>query len=363
MRKAFIFFVFVFFLSCQKNDNGLSDDCLNEKVDANNKIKGGSLLQTYSLFDSTVSLPEDIIKTTDLAQKTNANWVSLSPIICLQERGGNINGSPYSFRVSDEIDKMKVIIPKMENSGLQNIMLKPNTCFWEVNGSSFWGDFYVTNEQEWRYVEIAYEELVYEFAKLSIEFPNVKLLCVGNELKQFATRRPQFFKSLIAKIRTDFPVLKLTYAANWDEYQSIAFWGDLDYIGVNPYFSLVNKKTATVNEVEIAFLPIKSKLKELSCTYQKPILFTEYGFRSIDYATWQPWTLGDVQLDYKVNFAAQENAYAAFYNVFWEESWLAGGFFWEWDILSNGEINKENDNGWYVRDKPVEKIIKERYSR
>jgi hypothetical protein len=360
MKKILIFYILFLFISCQ-NDNGFDDDCLNEKVNLTNKIKGGSILQPHILDDSV--LPESsTIKTTDLAQRTNANWISLSPLICLQDGGNNIN-TPYTFRVSDEIYKMKSIIPKMQKSGLQNVMLKPNACFGEVDGSQFSGDFYVTTDEQWKQIEIAYEELIYEFAKLSVMFPEVKLLCVGNELKKFATTRPQFFKNLIARIRTDFPALKLTYAANWDEYSEIAFWNDLDYIGLNPYFPTVNKKTATVVEIERSFLPIKSKLKNMSCTYQKPILFTEYGFRSMDYATWQPWTLGQVLIDYKVNFAVQENAYNAFYKVFWEQSWVAGGFFWEWDVLAIGEVNKPNNNGWYVRDKPAEKVIRERYSK
>jgi hypothetical protein len=359
MKKIFIFSLF-FIISCQNND-GFDNDCLNEKVNINNKIKGGSILQTH--YFSDFLLPEYEIKTTDLAQIVSANWVSLSPIVGLDDGGGPAVGNPYSFLPSQQTDKMRVIIPKMKNSGLQNIMLKPLTVFWIVDGSSFWSDFYVTTETEWRKVEIAYEELIYEFAKLSIEFPEVKILSIGNELREFTKRRPQFFKNLIARIRADFPALKLTYAANWDEYNNVTFWGDLDYIGVNPYFSLVNKKTASVEEIERAFNPLKSKLKNMSCTYQKPILFTEYGFRSMDYATWKPWLLGNVLLDYKVNFKVQENAYTAFYNTFWEQSWVAGGFFWEWDVLAIGETNNPDNNGWYVRDKPVEKIIRERYSR
>ena len=361
MKKTLLFSFIILIFSCQ-NDDGFNDDCLNEKVNIDNKINGGSILQTHFFVDIATGIPESEIKTTDLRQKTNANWVSLSPLVALNVDGGNANGNPYSFKPSQQTEKMKIIIPKMSNSGLSNVMLKANTVFWIVDGSSFWGDFYVTTETEWRNVEIAYEELIYEFAKLSKEFPEVKILSIGTELREFTKRRPQFFKNLISRIRTDFPALKLTYAANWDEYDSVTFWGDLDYIGVNPYFSLVNRKTATVKEIERVFVPVKSKLKYISCTYQKPILFTEYGFRSIDYATWKPWLLGDVT-NRNLNFAVQNNAYNAFYNTFWEQPWVAGGFFWEWDTVGIGQTINPNNNGWYVNDKPVEKIIKERYSK
>ena len=362
MKRLFLFCTLITFLSCEKdNDDGLSrESCLNT-IEIDNKINGGSILQTWILFDGAKPT-EDIIHTIDLAKKTNASWVSLSQIIGIEDISSQLLLYKYRFPVSAEVDKMKGVIPKMGNSSLHSIMLKPLTSFWEVDGSSFWGDFYVETEAEWLEVERAYTELFYEFAKLSEEFPEVKLLSIGTELKEFTKRRPQFFRALIAKIRTDFPNLKLTYAANWDEYQSVSFWKDLDYIGVNPYFPLLNEKNPTLNEIKTAFTPIKDNLSALSCTFGKPILFTEYGFRSSDYGLWESW-LREFYYDKAVNFEIQNNAYTAFYNVFWDEDWVAGGFFWEWKILFNGEVNNPNGNGWYVNDKPIEKIIRERYSK
>ncbi|GAA3596481.1 hypothetical protein Q4Q39_08240 [Flavivirga amylovorans] len=350
MKRLLIFCIAIAFFSCEKDDDGFPKDCLTEKISTNDKINGGSILQVYRLrIDG---------KIIDLAQKTNINWVTLSPLVQLEKLCDN----HPCFDINDEVELMKVVIPNMIQSGINNIMLKPLTSFWTVNGSGFWGDFYVNTEEEWKPIEKTYTELFYEFAKLSEEFPEVKLLSIGNELKEFTKRRPQFFKTLITSIRKDFPNIKLTYSANWDEYQSVSFWEDLDYIGVNSYFPLVNKETPTVNEIKQAFNPIKNNLKDLSCTYDKPILFTEYGYRSIDYAAWKAWLLGNVS-NTNHNFEAQNRGYTAFYDTFWDEDWVAGGFFWEWKILSNEEINNPNENGWYVNDKPVEEIIKERYSK
>ena len=357
MNKAIlILFVVLTSLSCD-TENGDSISPV-PKVNVGEKIKGGSILQTWKFASSGSRAPSS----TDMAVKTNAEWVSLSPVVGVSQL---CDGPcrPYSFRPSDETEKMKVIIPKMINSGLTQIMLKPITSFWTVNGSSFWGHFYVDTEEEWADIENAYGDLFYELAKLSETFPEIKLLSIGNELNEFTQRRPQFFRSLISRIRSDFPDLALTYAANWDEYQSVSFWGDLDYIGVNPYFSLVDQKTPTLSEIEQALSPIKQDMLALSWTFQKPILFTEYGFRSMDYGTWQPWLLGDILIDYRVNFQVQETSYKAFFNTFWEEPWVAGGFFWEWRVLFNEEIFNPNNNGWYINDKPAEKVIKDRYTK
>ena len=354
-RTNILLFIGLALFSCE-NEEDRDNISPAPSVNVQEKIKGGSILQTWMFASSGSRAP----LSTDLAEKTNAEWVSLSPVV-----GVSLwcDGPcrPYNFGPSDETEKMKKIIPKMIDSGLKQIMLKPITSFWEVNGSSFWGDFYVDTEEDWEDIENAYSDLFYELAKLSETFPEVKLLSIGNELREFTQRRPQFFRSLIARIRLDFPGLALTYAANWDEYQSVSFWEDLDYIGVNPYFSLVNQKTPTPSEIEQALSPIKQDMLALSLTHQKPILFTEYGFRSMDYGTWQPWLLGDVLIDKNVNFQVQETSYRAFFETFWEEPWVAGGFFWEWRVLFSGEINNPNDNGWYINDKPAEKIIKERY--
>lgn len=317
------------------------------------KINGGSILQTWLLAGNDVS-------TLDLKQKTNANWVSLSPIVGIADW---CDGPcrPYCFPISSEIEKMNVLIPKVINSGLENIMLKPITAFWIVNGSGYWGDFYVSTEKEWEEIEKAYEELYVEFAKLSERFPEVKILSIGTELKKFSKRRPQFFKALISKIKTAYPNLKLTYAANWDEYQNISFWQGLDYIGINSFFPLVNKKTPSIDEIKQALVAIKNRLQNFSCAYQKPILFTEYGYRSIDYGAWKQWLLGEVNSQ-NINFEVQKNSYIAFYDTFWAESWVAGGFFWEWKLLLNNETNNPNENGWYINDKPAQTIIKQRYA-
>lgn len=360
MKRLLIFCIAITFFACEKDDEGFTNDCNIDNINIDGKIKGGSILQTWQLFNGSKP-PKDIIHTIDLAQKTNANWVSLSPVIGIKDKSEQFPPFKYEFPVSAEVAKMKEIIPKMSKSGLHNVMLKPLTSFWIVNDSSFWGGFYVDTEEEWLEIEKAYTDLFYEFAKLSEEFPEVKLLSIGNELKEFTKRRPQFFKELIAIIRADFPNLKLTYAANWDEYESVSFWDDLDFIGVNPYFPLVNKETPTINEVKQALAPVKENLKTLACTTSKPILFTEYGYRSIDYSAWKAWLLGDITTN-NHNFEAQKNAYTAFYDTFWDEDWVAGGFFWEWRIISNGEVNNPNANGWNVNDKPVEEIIFDKYS-
>jgi hypothetical protein len=36
---------------------------------------------------------------------------------------------------------------------------------------------------------------------------------------------------------------KLTYAANWDDFDKVPFWKELDYIGIDAYFPLSDAAT------------------------------------------------------------------------------------------------------------------------
>jgi len=62
----------------------------------------------------------------------------------------------------------------------------------------------------------------------------------ANPIQRINERRAllrQEWKKLIQNIRKIYSG-QLTYAANFDNYQNIAFWEDLDVMGINAYFKL-----------------------------------------------------------------------------------------------------------------------------
>jgi len=327
----------------------------NVKVDS--KITGGNILSTFRLTGlGTESF--------DMPMRTNSKWIALSPVINLSRdsEGG------LSFDVSKAANVPK-IINNIVDKGADNFLLKPLINF-EVLDFDFWGDFEAESEDQWKVIEATFRELLLAYAAVSIDNPEVKILCIGNELSNFTRLRSNFFSDIAVEIKAMYPDFLLTYAANWDEFEHITFWEDLDYIRINPYFPLVNKATPTESEIENAYKPIKTTLSNLSAKYNKPILFTEYGFRSIDFAAWRAWELPDFitnQGNYNPQVQVQVNAYNTFYNTFWDESWVVGGFFWLWEIVSQSDIDNGNqanflNSDWTINYKPVEEVIKNRYS-
>ena len=61
------------------------------------------------------------------------------------------------------------------------------------------------------------------------------------------------------------------------------------------------------------------KTKFLSEKFEKPILFTEFGYRSMDYTGKKPWLVDRNQME--VNLEAQAEATQAVFDEFWEKLW------------------------------------------
>lgn len=90
--------------------------------------------------------------------------------------------------------------------------------------------------------------------------------------------------------------------------------------------------------------------------FKKPILFTEYGYRSVDYTGKEPWDSAS-KTSSETNLNAQTNAMVAVYSEFWTEHWFAGGFLWKW-FPNHSAVGGYSDNRFTPQNKPAQKIIK-----
>jgi len=236
-----------------------------------------------------------------------------------------------------------------------NIMLKPQ--IW-VRRGAFTGDIIMENESNWNTLEATYSKFILDYAQLA-EDTQVNVFCIGTELEEFITHRPEYWHDLIVKIKKVYSG-KLTYAANWDEFKRTPFWEQLDYIGIDAYFPLSKTKTPSYEEALAGWTSHKQLIHDFAKTYNKPILFTEYGYRSVDYAGKEPWN-SDRAMN-EVNLEAQLNCSKALFDTFWDEPWFAGGFVWKW-FIKHDTSGGENDSRFTPQNKPVEQLIKTYYSK
>ncbi len=286
--------------------------------------------------------------------KVNANWAAVMPFGFLK----NLETSNVVFNTErqwwgERRDGAKKTIELLNQRGIK-VMLKPQIWVWH---GEFTGNIKMTSEEQWKALENSYKNFILLYARLAEEM-KVPMLCIGTELHTFVQTRPMYWAALIKEIRTVYKG-KLTYAENWDQFANAPFWAALDYIGIDAYFPVSESKTPSIEELKLGWQKHKKNIMKLKDIVEKPVLFTEYGYRSVHYTGKEPWNSNLVEGNF--NFEAQNNALTALYQEFWNEPWFAGGFIWKW-FHNHNEVGGKANNQFTIQNKPSEKIIKEFYS-
>lgn len=278
-----------------------------------------------------------------------ANSVAFSPFGLIRKNNPEVTFNSEGQWEGETLDGIATAVTEAHKKGLKT-MVKPQLWGWDI----FTGTFHFETEKDWQKFEGDYEKFILAYAELA-ESVDSEVFCIGTELADFVEERPTYWDSLIVKVKKVYTG-KLTYAENWDAFDKIHFAKQLDFIGVDAYFPLTEEISPTVKEYEKGWGKWKTKMENFSDTIGKPILFTEWGFRSIDKNGAKPWEFGN---NPNINFENQSKAYEATFNQFWEEKWFAGGFLWKWfPSLKDGN---KIDDGFTPQNKPGEKVLREQF--
>ena len=308
------------------------------------KINGISFVASNTAIDAKHVKP---------VLNVNGNFVALMPFGFIKElKNPNVKYSSSRQWFGETKKGLEHYATEFKKANVK-IMIKPQIWVWR---GEYTGYIEMNSETDWKILEDSYSTFILDFASIA---QNIKadIFCIGTELEKFVVKRPQYWVSLITKIRKIYKG-KLTYAANWDEFKRVPFWKKLDYIGVDAYFPLSDKKTPSVVDFEKGWDPHKKQIRKIQLENNKPILFTEYGYRSVDYTGKKPWESNRIKGN--VNLEAQKNATQAIYNQFWNEDWFSGGFIWKW-FHNHDDVGGENNNRFTPQNKPTEKLIKKLY--
>lgn len=309
-----------------------------------NKINGISFVASNTLTSQ---------KEIEPVIKTNANWITLMPFAFMK----STKDSTVFFNSKRQwIGERKEGIETASalfNKNKIKVMLKPQ--IWIPNG--FTGHIEMNSEAEWVSLEKNYEKFILFYAEIA-EKQKIELFCIGTELNTFVINRPKYWYHLIEKIKAIYSG-QLTYAENWDSYQTVPFFDALDYIGIDAYFPLSKEKTPTINELENNWEIYKEKIEGFSKKLKKKVLFTEFGYQSKDYTTHEPWEFSKNRI---VNLKGQSNALQALFNTFWEEDWFAGGFLWKW-YDNHNNVGGFDNSDYTVQNKPAFEIIAFEYKK
>jgi hypothetical protein len=285
-----------------------------------------------------------------------SNWIAVipyaftilgKPVVHYRAEGGQWWGErPEGVRKS---------IQMAHDAGLK-VMLKPQVYI--PNGWT--GGLTFSDSLEWKKWEASYTDYLMQMVTIATEL-EVEMLCIGTEFSISTKDRPQYWTNLIKAIKLKYPG-KLTYSANWDNYESVSFWPDLDFIGISAYFSISEGTTPKTEDLLVGWKSHAKKLQAVSATMKKPILFTEYGYLSVDGCAWKGWEVESKVNQMPVNQQAQANAIGALWNTFSQEPWWAGGFLWKWfpemqghegyperDYTPQGKIAQDTLKYWHQK--------------
>lgn len=282
-------------------------------------------------------------------QAIGAGWVALTPYAFSRAGEPLVKGNYSQQWWGERTDGARQCIKWARESGLK-VMMKPHV--W-VRGQGWCGDFDLEKDEDWKAWEESYLAYLLPLGKLAEE-TGVELFCIGTEYRQLVRKRPACWSRIICEMREVYSG-KLTYAANWDNYENVDFWDELDYIGIDAYFPLTEDEMPSVETLESAWKPWKNKLAETAKHYKKPLLFTEYGYRPVKETAARPWeTKGGT-----LHMEMQSRAYEALYRSFWQEDWFAGGFLWKW--FADTDAGGPDHKGFTPQNKPALKQIQTWY--
>lgn len=294
-------------------------------------------------------------KHVDPVIKVNANYAAVMPFGFIRNlQDPNVIFNTERQWYGETRAGAKQYIELLKKNGVK-IMVKPQIWVWR---GEFTGDIVMESEADWKALEKTYTDFALTYAKLAEE-TKAEMYCIGTELEEFVKHRPAYWKGLISKIRQVYKG-KLSYAANWDEYPKTPFWDKLDYVGVDAYFPLCEARLPSPEQMREGWQKWKMRLLEVSKKSNRPILFTEFGYRSMDYTAKKPWLVDQNQME--VNLKAQAEALQVIFEEFWKEEWFAGGFVWKW-FIHHEEVGGSKDNRFTPQNKPAEDVIRAHYGR
>ncbi|MFC3576290.1 hypothetical protein ACFOZ0_24010 [Streptomyces yaanensis] len=276
---------------------------------------------------------------------TGARWVTFTPT-WYQNRPTDPAMHTTEETASD--GSLRRIVDRAHALGLK-VMIKPHV---DLPGDADRAEIGPRDRTAWF---AAYRRFITHYADLAAD-TRTEQFAVGTELAGVSGDLAAWTK-VISAVRDHYDG-PLTYAANYDEYERIPFWKELDLIGIDAYWPLSTKPTDDTERLRRAWEPIGKRLAAYAQRQNRRILFTEAGYVSQRGATTAPyaWTISN-----RTGDAEQAAAYRALLDSFEGKRWWAGVCWWMWDDWpDSGETPARL--AYSPHGKPAEKVLRDRWA-
>lgn len=283
--------------------------------------QGASIQPTYSTDFSSDSFKQSLAK----LAATGANYVTL--IIPYYQP--SLDSSNIYAGANTPTDQSLIDAINYAHSLGMRVMLKPHI---DVATGEWRAMINATDRDGWY---ASYGAILNKYASIANQY-QVEEISVGAELYRMAAQTQNYnntqrWNQLISDIRARYSG-SLTYSANHTspaEENEIQFWSSLDYIGVSAYFALApNQTSPTAADLQNSWAGVDSQIiRPLYQTWNKPILFTEVGYKSVSGANTEPWAWWRSGSQ---DQAGQANLYEALFAYWNNQSYFQGVHLWDW---------------------------------
>jgi len=288
-----------------------------------------------------------------LLTETNTEWIS----ICLSWFQSNTTSHDIRLdpNLTPTTGSVKHAITTAHSLGFK-VMLKPMVDTLEEEKTQGYPTVWrgeIQPSDEWF---ARYSNFINFFAEFAEE-NGVELFSVGCEFKATTQEKEQWEK-VISGVRERYSG-PITYAADWTNYQDIEWWDSVDYVGIDAYFLLsFFNNDPSLEDLKNAWNNYADEIETWLSTVNKPVIFTEIGYRSGDGTNMAP---SNYWSDMPVDLQEQRDCYEASFQALWNRRWFYGFYWWTWvhDPTKGGA----NDSSHTPQNKPAQDVVTQWYSK
>jgi hypothetical protein len=214
------------------------------------------------------------------------------------------------------------------------------------------------SEDQWQVWFSNYQDRVTEYAAFAEEL-GVDMFSIGEEMDNTSHREDEW-RQVVEAVRAVYSGPITFSVIKQRTYTGIGWWDAVDYIGVHPYnWILSRSKTPDVESMVENMQPYLNRLGELSKQFDRPVIFTEIGYPSVDGTSFGLLNMNQ-RTSFNIDLQEQADCYRAFTETLAETSWDKGIF---WFNVTPGWLLKPRSNTMDSPfDKPAENVIREYYS-
>ncbi len=306
---------------------------------------------SFSAWDGEAFSTSESDEALRLLTETNTEWVAINFAWAQSNTtSSDIRVDPIRTATTDSV---RHAIATAHSLGLK-VMLKPMIDTLEEETTQGYPTVWrgmIQPSDEWFE---SYSNFINSFAEFA-EQNDVELFSVGCELKATTGEKEQW-ENVIAGVRERYSG-PLTYAADWTNYRNIEWWDSVDYVGIDAYFPLTFKNDPSFEELKNAWTYLADEIETWISTVNKPVIFTEIGYRSGDGTNRIP---SNFWSDMTVDLQEQRDCYEAAFQALWNRSWFYGFYWWTW--IHDPTKGGPDDSSHTPQNKPAQEVVAHWYS-